>query len=409
MNDSNFQVFSDNSLFKRCRRKIVGWDVNPPDPFPGYGGCIGLLQDCKPMPDGDWLLVFRAGYWHISMATPFVVPKETLDRWEKNGFPRNHSAPTGGRIMGVRSCDNGLNWSRPFTILDTPLDDHPISPIVLRDGTVLLFVGNQASWYGLKEPPSGHLPVNTRVGVMRSMDSGHTWTEPAWLDSPYRYYQRGFSDAIQLPDGGLLLPTYCADQWGEPLRGAIHRSDDSGKTWRCISTIERRDGDIDEEAIALLPSGRIILITRLDGAVFYSHDLGVSWKYSHKTPFNIKAPHLILLKDNTLVCLLTSNGHLSVSWSRDEGKTWKLDGDGKPFCLDHECYGYPGGFVMEDESIFVVYYDGVNNQRRTGVWGLRFRVDEARKSVALLPAPGVTADNPGGLNERLPEMDAEVM
>lgn len=399
-----------SDLFRRCRRKIVGWDVNPPDPFPGYDGCIGLLQNCKPMPDGDLLLVFRAGYWHMSLATPYVIPEELLVKYEKNGFPRNHKAPTGGRIMGIRSPDKGLTWSKPFTILDTPLDDYPISPIVLRDKTVLLFVGNQASWYGLEKAPPGHLPVNTRVGVMRSSDNGYTWTEPIWLDCPYHYYQRAFSDAVELPNGSLLFPTYCMDKKDGQLFGTIHCSDDFGKTWRCISTIERNDGgDIDEPAIALLPSGRLILITRLDGAIFYSEDEGVSWRYSHKAPFNVKAPHLVLLKDGTLVCFLTSYGTLRASWSCDEGKTWKLAEDGKPFSLDPEFYGYPGGFLMEDESIFVVYYDGQNKQRRTGIWSIRFRINDRRDNLIILPAPGTSENLHTDKIERQGELDVDKM
>jgi len=248
--------------YRKYRRKLVGWDMNSPEAFPGYGGCVGLLQDCAVMPNGDWLLLFRAGYWHVSMATPYVIPEDLLKRWQANGFPVNHVAPRGGRVMAIRSSDNGQTWSKPYTIIDTPLDDYPISITILRNGMVLLFLGNQASWYGLDEAPEGHLSVNSRVGVICSNDTGYTWSKPLWLDSPYKYYQRAYGDPLVLSNGNILFPTYCMDQKDGQLYGAIHQSEDSGKTWKCISTIEREDGgDIDEPSLAILPSGKIILIS----------------------------------------------------------------------------------------------------------------------------------------------------
>ena len=50
-----------------------------------------------------------------------------------------------------------------------------------------------------------------------------------------------------------------------------------------------------------------------------------------------------------------------------------------------EHYGYPGGFVEEDETVVCVYYDAANEQRRTSVWGIRFRIDDDREALRLLP------------------------
>ena len=50
-----------------------------------------------------------------------------------------------------------------------------------------------------------------------------------------------------------------------------------------------------------------------------------------------------------------------------------------------EHYGYPGGFVAEDETVVCVYYDAANEQRRTSVWGIRFRIDDDREALRLLP------------------------
>ena len=382
--------------FQDCRRRIVGWDLNPPEPFPGFGGTVGLGQDCARLNNGDWLLVFHAGYWHMSMATPYTVGGNAVERWKKNGLRVDIDAPQGGRIMGIRSVNGGRTWSPPWTILNGMLDEGPSGLTKLRDGTLLIFVNNQASWYGYDTAPPGHLPVNTRIGVMRSEDHGHTWSDPTWLDMPYRFYQRAYAQALELPDGVVLYPTYCKDRNDGALRGVVHRSDDRGRNWRVISTIERDDDqDLDEPSLTLLRDGRIMMLTRLDAAVFYSDDHCAHWRYSHKAPLApLKAHRTATLADGTIVCWMTSHENLCASWSTDDGRTWRLGDDGKPFPLDPEHYGYPGGFLMEDESIFAVYYDAANKQQRTSVWAIRFRLDAARERLDILPVPGAEAARP---------------
>ena len=385
--------------YEMCRRKIVGWDVNPPDPFPGFGGTVGLGQDCAELANGDWLLMFHAGYWHMSMATPLAVPEEQVLTWVKSGLRREIEAPRGGRTMSIRSSDGGVTWSKPETVLNGRWDESPVGMNCLPDGTVLVYVNNQASWYGRAGPPenSDHLPVNTRIGVIRSEDNGYTWSEPVWLECPYAFYQRAYAQAIELPDGGLLYPTYGNPGDGRRLCGVIHRSDDGGRSWRVISTIERENGtiDLDEPSIVRLADGRLMLITRLDAALFYSEDDGVTWALSHHAPFEpIKPSRMVTLKDGTVVIWMTSHGKLRASWSTDSGATWHTDEEGKPFALDPELYGYPGGFLMKDESVFVVYYDAANQQQRTGVWGIRFQIDDTREHLEILPAPGADATEP---------------
>ena len=41
--------------------------------------------------------------------------------------------------------------------------------------------------------------------------------------------------------------------------------------------------------------------------------------------------------------------------------------------------------MEEDETVVCVYYDAANEQRRTSVWGIRFRIDDDREAMRLLP------------------------
>ncbi|MDG1897397.1 MAG: sialidase family protein [Fuerstiella sp.] len=138
------------------------------------------------------------------------------------------------------------------------------------------------------------------------------------------FYQRAHGEPIELSNGSTLFATYWSPRGFQKLRGAIHRSDDSGKTWGLVSIVGADDRVIDEPEISLLPSGRLSLITRPDGAIFYSEDEGKTWRYSH-TPFpkgaRVKTPRFKMLSDGTLVCVMTAYGQLRLSWSTDEGKT----------------------------------------------------------------------------------------
>src|SRR6516165_8154149 len=119
------------------------------------GGYAAFPDVCR-LQNGDLYCVFYSGYGHVS------TPK---DKW-----------PKGGRIMAVRSSDNGQTWSKPGVVMDTDQDDRDPSVACLKDGTLLL------NWFTLQK---------NRVAVMlaRSTDHGKTWSKPVKLDfdSPYSF------------------------------------------------------------------------------------------------------------------------------------------------------------------------------------------------------------------------------
>jgi Neuraminidase (sialidase) len=98
--------------------------------------------------NGDLYCVFYSGYGHVS--TP-------SDKW-----------PKGGRILAVRSSDNGKTWSKPVVAIDTELDDRDPSVACLKDGTLLL------NWFTLHKN-------QVAVLLARSTDQGKTWSEPVSL------------------------------------------------------------------------------------------------------------------------------------------------------------------------------------------------------------------------------------
>ena len=372
---------------EQARLCVTGFDHNRPANFPGLGDFIGWARGIERAPNGDLLLVHSAGYWHVSFATPRVFHQETRKKWDKEGWPLDYNAPTGGRSMMTRSKDEGKTWSQPKPITDFPLDDSPVTLLTCLDKTILCFINVQSSWYGFNQAPDMFKDdlagLNTRQCVIRSIDGGESWSQPLWFDSPGTFYERSHAQAIQLPDGGILWPTYCADQGKKQLFVAIHRSDDSGLTWQTISTIHRRDLDVDEPAIARFESGLLVMVSRPDGGIFLSDDNGISWNESGQIVESgvLKAPRLIVLPDQTLVCIATYQGSLHLFLNRGEVEqalNWT------PISLDSSCYGYPGGRLMEDGNLLVPYCESGRAPNRVYLIRLRIHIHDDRDSAEFL-------------------------
>ena len=377
---------------------VTGYDTNPPDPFPGMGQFIGWAEAIERMPDGSILLVHSAGYGHVSSASPRDV----------RGGSNGPDAPTGGRSMACRSYDNGKTWTKPVTVIDHRLDDRPDALHVCRDGTVLCFVNINASWSGYPKAPPGFENdidgLNDKQMVLRSHDSGQTWSEPIWIKSPGTFYERAHGRPIELADGAILWATYCEDVGGpesggpsrggeHPLFGAIHRSTDSGLTWETISEIRLKNDDVDEPAIGHLKDGRLIMVKRPDAAILYSNDKGMTWTHAGRSVKvggpTFRAPQVVVLEDGTIVVLATWHvfgygkglPHLCAWISTDNGLTWSRDGEG--LVVDNTTYGYPGFFVMEDQSILISYCESASAPNR--VYVVRIKVNEARDGIDFLP------------------------
>jgi len=376
----------DEADVKQARVCVTAADKNRPPAFPGLGDFIGWPGGIDRMPNGDLLLVHSAGYWHSSFAQPRLIEPTLRKRWLAARWPLDFSAPTGGRTMACRSTDGGKTWSKPRTILDHPLDDGAHAIFTCRDGTVLCFVGVQASWYGYDRAPAKFQKdidgLNTKQFVLRSTDSGLNWSAPIGLDSPGSFYERAHGGRpIQLDDGGILWATYYQDVGEEFLRGAIRRSDDSGKTWQVISRIIRDNNNIDEPAIVELKDGRLLLVTRPDGAVFYSADKGVTWSDSGTRVIpqgggKFKAPQLIALGDGNLVVVATCR-NLRAWISVDQGKTWSTD-----IPIDTESYGYPGSWILDGQSILLPYCASGRAPNR--IYLIRFQINTTTKKIKFL-------------------------
>src|SRR5215471_2397315 len=307
------------------------------------GGYAAFPDVCR-LRNGDLYCVFYSGYGHVS--TP-------NDKW-----------PKGGRIMAVRSSDNGTTWSKPVVAIDTDQDDRDPSVACLKDGTLLL------NWFTLHQ---------NRVAVLlaRSTDHGKTWSEPVKLalDSPYSFACS--APVRQLPDGSLILGLYCEDDKTKKTLGATVKSDDGGKTWKDLAYIgEKADIYLDAETDVMpLKDGKLLAALRsskVDMHHAISEDLGKSWGPVRSFGFKGHCPYF--LRHSSGVILLAHRVPATpLHWTADEGKTWH-----GPVKIDSVGGAYASMAELPDGLVYCVYYE---EGKGSNIRGVRLRVDKDGVSV----------------------------
>src|SRR5262249_15617280 len=144
----------------------------------------------------------------------------------------NKDWPNGGRIMAVRSTDNGKTWSKPFLIADTVHDDRDPHIAALKDGTLL------CNWFAAANP-NKPLPGNRPIAIFlsRSTDNGKTWSEPAEMKIDSVDWFACSAPVRELPDSSLILGLYTESAKTGRAYGATIKSYDGGKTWKDLALI----------------------------------------------------------------------------------------------------------------------------------------------------------------------------
>ena len=305
------------------------------------GGYAAFPDICR-LPNGELLCVFYSGYGHVSKPTV---------QW-----------PNGGRIMAVRSSDQGRSWSEPVVMMDTANDDRDPSVSCLKDGTMLL------NWFTPRPDQVGKNRLE--VLLARSTDQGKTWSEPTKLDLDSPYSFACSSPVRELPDGSFILGLYHED--GNLAFGATVKSYDGGKTWKELALIGEKAGvylDAETDVVSL-KSGKLLAALRsskVDMHYAESQDWGRTWGPVRSFGFKGHCPYF--LRHSSGVILLAHRvPATSIHWSFDEGRTWH-----GPAQIDSVVGAYPSMVELPDHQVYCVYYE---EGKGSSIRGVRLRVNQ---------------------------------
>lgn len=242
--------------------------------------------------------------------TLLAVVREGVDHVSKDG-----------KIVLMRSATRGSTWSKPQTVVDTPLDDRDPKIMQMRDGTILL------SFFETDENTTPILVKGTFVA--RSTDGGRTFSAPTRITTqlagatPEHPHGVAASHGMitELPNGDLLAPLYGSRPYDTIDRAVVVRSTDGGRTWDAKHEITLGNSSTiayQEPVLTVLRNGEVVALIRTTSnpVVAYlarSFDNGFHWTKAVPTDIPAQSHHL----------LLTSTGAVLVTYG-------KIDATGRP-------------------------------------------------------------------------------
>lgn len=370
---------TESRAWAESRRILVKPGYKQPKPYEGYMGFVGWASIIRTR-TGTLLLTFSSGYWHASPPTPIKsIKPEDVEAWRKMGMPAAN-APRGGRAEIMRSEDGGKTWTEPAAMVDTEWDDRAPAVVQLRDGTLV------SSFFTY---PSA------AVAISRSFDDGKTWEQtPRLIRAPFHSLATD-GPPVLMPDGSLLLATYGSEKEGDKHEAiGIYASKDRGETWQHLSTV-RAPHEMTEPGLALVRDGTLVLMTRSEGSVSYSKDNGKTWTAPQNLPTRMFDPWLLALRNGQLVSVqgsyVKNHRGLRALISNDGGKSWNGAGPDHGFTVDPSVYGYSRGIELPDGTLYIVYQGTGGHTTKDAaamsIYGMRLRVNQDGRGITPIPAP----------------------
>ncbi len=290
------------------------------------GGYAAFPDVCR-LPSGELVCVFYSGYGHVSKPN---------DKW-----------PKGGRIMAVRSSDEGRHWSAPTVAIDTAWDDRDPSVACLKDGTLIM------NWF--TPPADGASGERLAVRLARSSDQGKTWSEPAKLELNSTKAFACSTPVRQLGDGSLILGLYREEEGRSKAYGATIKSYDGGKTWKDLALIgEKSDVYLDAETdVVELGSGKLLAALRSSKTDMHfarSDDAGKSWGGVQSFGFKGHSPYFLRHSSGVILLAHRLPG-TALHWLAPGDDRWQ-----GPVAIDTVIGAYPSLVELPGGTVYCVYY-----------------------------------------------------
>ena len=344
-----------------------------------------LIAACQTAPESGPAEILRHQVLYedadVYAAWPAIVRAANGDLLVAFTATEEHVSPD-GRIVLIRSSDNGQNWGGLEEVYDSPVDDRESGLTRLRDGRILAHIwsthwtrevyegyGNSDDekmqrWIRHVDTPAYRDAAPFHGGwLLVSEDDGRTWS-PA-LEGPDTIH-----GGVELQDGSLLVASY---RWQKNHVG-VYTSPHVDSSWTLTATVHSPIADsirFGEPHVVQLSSGRILMMIRPTAIPYddkdsrlnlwqtWSDDNGETWADPVQTPLWGFPPHLIQLEDGRVVVVY---GHRRPPYGEraaisDDGITWDASDiivlrDDAP---NHDL-GYPASIEVAPDTILTVYY-----------------------------------------------------
>ncbi len=318
-----------------------------------------------------------------------------------SGGRQDHLDPFGW-IECMVSDDEGATWTWPQVLYDSTIDDRDAGILETAAGTLLVPILSStvyqldlnnplrrfkdmpkaardeqfARWKqadARTTPQQKEIELGSQKGrwMLRSTDGGLTWAQR------YEIPVYNLNGPIQLSDGRILFAGT------DPKKAAVWESKDDGLTWKVLSVLPTRAGEMDMVQAA---DGRLIIHVRghiRDGVreqgTFQTESLdgGKTWSDPHLVTRDGYPAHLLRLRDGSLLTTYgcrTKPFGIRAKLSKDHGESWSdefiIYGDGHNWDL-----GYPTTVQLKDGALLTVWYetlaDSNNAVLRQSKWKLR--------------------------------------
>lgn len=298
-----------------------------------------------------------------------------------------------GKVVASYSDDEGITWTVPRIIMDSPLDERDAGVIVWKDkvfittfthfsiydpnGSYFIPGEYQESWKTMYEDVTqADLDLYQYAYYAVSNDGGYTFEYAGRINS---FSPHGM---LERKDGSLYYVGYAPE--GD-MKGIFYVTSEDGIHWTPRTVIDGNSGLVEPHAIQLR-SGKIIVQARSQTGIVQCESTDNGQTY---TPFKLifsndgakgTPPHLYQHSNGTLVM---TYGHRAVPFgiharvSYDEGESWKEDillTDDAPryineFNVDWSWdLGYPATIEREDGKLLTVYYQRLDGSHHNTSW-----------------------------------------
>ena len=347
----------------------------------------------RPVEDAEHVVIYRKAGQYSAFPRFYQLPDGNLHVRFGAGVTSSHLEPRREPNQFI-STDDGRTWQRTEkNELNPTFATGPSQPGRLVDPNAHAWRYVEADRRAefeqqgieVRNSPDGRVTYAYGCYVRTSEDYGVTWHRRE-IPVPPKGLIMGFLDPatdLRLDANNLLGAVY-----GRPTANIrfyeswLLRSEDDGATWDflTIAADPKKKRSYGETAIARAANGDIVAMMRTEPALgtkmwmAHSTNRGKSWSKAIETTLHGHPPHLLTLRDGTMLCTYGFRDEpigIRAALSRDHGRTWlekdivslRADGSGRPG--DN---GYPISAELPDGSLVSVYYitrDGITGVEAT--------------------------------------------